>query len=147
MHGFKPVCSLWFIHSFIGFYASVMQWISERYTVIVLKRLCLYIDNDGLIDLSIFSIDGQRQTHWPIFFVRWRTTTEPLTCISRLLADTDRLIDLYFSSFSGQRQTYRPIYLLYWRTTTDPWAYFLDYWRTTTYALTYYSLHLDKAVG
>jgi len=83
----------------------------------------LLTDNDRTIGLFFSSFDGQRQTHWPIFLVYWRTTTDPLPYLSRLLANNDRPIDLFFSSIEGQRQTHWPIYLVYWRTTTEPLTY------------------------
>jgi hypothetical protein len=67
---------------------------------------CLWIDNIRIIDLFIFSIYGQRQSHWLISLINWQTTRDPLTYMYRLLTDNDRPINLFFLAF--------------WRATTYP---------------------------
>jgi hypothetical protein len=59
-----------------------------------------------IIDLFIFSIYGQRQSHWLIYLINWQTTRDPLTYMYRLLTDNDRPINLFFLAF--------------WRATTYP---------------------------
>jgi hypothetical protein len=49
-------------------------------------------------------IDEQRQIHWLIYLINWRTTRDPLTYIYRLLTDNDIPINIIFSPFGGKRQ-------------------------------------------